>query len=165
MTLDGSPSDITPATPPRRIVVGYDGSPGSRAALERAADAAGDHGVVFVVHAHARPHSWLGHPNYQERLDAVLDAAEAVIRNLQEEPGGPLDRVAWVPEVIGGDPAKAIAGVAAARHADEIVIGSRRFGLARVLHGSVARDLIRLADVPVTVTPRGTAAPPAAEAA
>jgi nucleotide-binding universal stress UspA family protein len=158
-------SDITPATPPRRVVVGYDGSAGSRAALERAVDAAGADGIVFVVHAYASPHSWLGEPNYQQRLDARLDNAESTIREQREQTGGPLDRVAWVPEVIGGDPAKAIAGVAAARHADEIVIGSSRFGLARVLHGSVARDLIRLADVPVTVIPRGTAAPPAAEAA
>ena len=55
--------------------------------------------------------------------------------------------------------------MAAARHADEIVVGSRRFGLTRVLLGSVGRDLIRLADVPVTVIPRGLAARPAAEAA
>jgi nucleotide-binding universal stress UspA family protein len=165
MTLDRSFSDISSAGPPRRIVVGYDGSAGSRAALERAADAAGDGGVVFVVHAYARPHSWLGQPNHQERLDAVLDDAESTIRDLREQTGGPLDRVAWVPEIIGGHPAKAIAGVAAARHADEIVIGSRRFGLARALHGSVARDLIRLADVPITVVPRGAAARPDAEAA
>lgn len=162
MAPDRSLSDINSATPPRRVVVGYDGSAGSHAALERAADAAGDDGVVFVVHAYARPHSWLGHPNYQERLDAVLHDAESTIRELREQTGGPLDRVAWEPEVIGGDPAKAIAGVATARHADEIVVGSCSVGLARALHGSVAHDLIRLADVPVTVITRGT---PAAEAA
>jgi len=158
MTFNGVPSDITPATPPRRVVVGYDGRAGSRAVLERAADAAGASGVVFVVHAYARPHSWLGNPNYQERLDAVLHDAESTIRDLREQTGGPLDRVGWEPEIIGGDPAKAIAAVAAARHADEIVVGSGRFGLARALHGSVAHDLLRLADVPVTVIPCGTAA-------
>ena len=162
MTLDRSLPDITSAAPPRRVVVGYDGSAGSRAVLERAVEAAGDDGVVFVVHAYARPHSWLGRPNYQERLDAVLDDAESTIRELRQQSGGPLDRVAWELEVIGGDPAKAIAGVAAARHADEIVVGCRSFGLARALHGSVAHGLIRLAHVPVTVIPRGT---PAAEGA
>jgi nucleotide-binding universal stress UspA family protein len=55
MTSDGTPADITPATPPRRVVVGYDGSAGSRAALERAVDAAGDAGFVFVVHAYSPP--------------------------------------------------------------------------------------------------------------
>ena len=39
----------------RRVVVGYDGSPASGAALERAVDAAGDDGIVFVVHAYPRP--------------------------------------------------------------------------------------------------------------
>jgi nucleotide-binding universal stress UspA family protein len=167
MTSDGTPADITPATPPRRVVVGYDGSAGSRAALERAVDAARDAGFVFVVHAYARPQRWLGPPQskYQERLDPARDDAEATIRELREQTGGPLDRVAWVPEIIGGNPAKAIAAVAAARHADEIVVGSRSFSLARALHGSVAHDLIRLAHVPVTVVPRGTAARPAAEAA
>ena len=52
---------------------------------------------------------------------------------------------------------RSIASVAAARDADEIVVGGGRFGLARALHGSVAHDLLRLADVPVTVIPRGTA--------
>jgi nucleotide-binding universal stress UspA family protein len=42
------------------------------------------------------------------------------------------------------------------------VVGRRSFGLARALHGSVAHGLIPLADVPVTVIPRGT---PTAEAA
>jgi nucleotide-binding universal stress UspA family protein len=43
--------------------------------------------------------------------------------------------------------------VAAARQADEIVVGGRGLGVARALRGSVAADLIRLAEVPVTVIP------------
>jgi nucleotide-binding universal stress UspA family protein len=163
MTLDKAPREITPA-PPRRVLVGYEGSAGSHAALERAVDAAGDDGGVFVVHAYALPHSWLGHPNYQERLDAALYDADSTISELWERTG-PLDRVAWESEIIGGDAANAITAVAAARHADEIVVGSSSFDLARGLLGSVARDLIRVADVPVTVIPRGLAARPAAEAA
>jgi hypothetical protein len=81
-----------PATSGRRVVVGYGGSPGSRAALERAVD----DGVVFVVHAYPRPRSWLGAPNYQERLDAVLAEAETTIRDLCDETGGPLDRDLWM---------------------------------------------------------------------
>jgi Universal stress protein family len=104
----------------------HDGSPASSAALERAVDAAGDDGVVFVVHAYQRPRGEFGAAHDQARLDSVL-------------------------------------AVAAARHAHEIVVGSRRFGLARALLGSVAQDLIRIADVPVTVIPRGVA--PRADAA
>jgi nucleotide-binding universal stress UspA family protein len=148
--------------PGPRVVVGYDGSPGSRAALDRAADVAGDDGVVFLVHVYPRPRGWFGAPRDQERLDASLEEAESKIRALCDG-GGPLDRVAWEPEIVAGDPAEAIAAVAAARQADEIVVGSRRFGPARALLGSVAHDLIRIAAVPVTVIPRGVA--PRADAA
>jgi nucleotide-binding universal stress UspA family protein len=131
-----------PAPISRRVVVGYDGLPGSSAALERAVEAAGEEGVVFVVHAHPR---------------ASGADAEATVSALCGETGGPLDRVAWEPELIAGDPAEAIAAVAVARHADEIVVGTRRFGLARALHGGVAEALIRTAGVTVTVVPRGVA--------
>ena len=141
----------------RRVVVGYDGSPASSAALERAVDAAGDDGVVFVVYAYQRPRGWFGAAHDQARLDSVLADAASKLQALCGQTGGPLDRVAWEPEVIAGDPAQAIAAVAAARHAHEIVVGSRRFGLTRALLGSVAQDLIRIADVPVTVIPRGAA--------
>jgi nucleotide-binding universal stress UspA family protein len=152
---------MTELTQPRRVVVGYDASPGSRAALEYAVAAAGVDGIVYVVHAYPRPHSWLGQPNYQQQLDVALDRATATIADLCVESGGPLDRVAWEPEIIGDDPARAIAAVAAARNADEIVVGSRRgFGPLRALRGSVASDLIHLADAPVTVIP-----PPVAQAA
>jgi nucleotide-binding universal stress UspA family protein len=46
--------------------------------------------------------------------------------------------VDWESELIGGPPAKAIAGVANARGADEIVVGTRGFGRVRALLGSVA---------------------------
>jgi nucleotide-binding universal stress UspA family protein len=147
----------------RRVVVGYDGAPESRATLERAVESAGYDGVVFVVHSYPRPRGWLGSPNDQERLDAALEAAESTMRSLCDETGSPLARAAWEPEIIAGDPAEAIAAVAAARHADEIVVGSRRSGMASALLGSVAQDLIRIAGVPVTVVPRGVA--PRADAA
>jgi nucleotide-binding universal stress UspA family protein len=131
-----------PACMSRRVVVGYDGLPGSSAALERAVEAAGDEGVVFVVHAHPR---------------ASATDAEAAVRALCGQTGGPLDRVAWEPEIIAGDPAEAIAAVAVARRADEIVVGSRRFSVARALHGGVAEALIRTAGVTVTVVPSGVA--------
>jgi nucleotide-binding universal stress UspA family protein len=43
--------------------------------------------------------------------------------------------------------------VATAHRADEIIVGSRGFGRARALLGSVAHELIHLADCPVTVIP------------
>jgi nucleotide-binding universal stress UspA family protein len=73
--------------------------------------------------------------------------------------------VAWDSELIGGSAAKAIADVANVRGADEIVIGTRGFGRVRALLGSVAHELIHLADCPVTAIPeRLVAREPASEA-
>jgi nucleotide-binding universal stress UspA family protein len=151
--------------PSRRVVVGYDGYAGSDAALERAAELAGVNGRVCVVHAYTPPREWLGRANYQRRLDA-LDKAKATVGDLLSETGGPLDSVAWAPEIVADDPAKAIAAVAAFHQADEIVVGTGSFGRARALRGSVADDLARLVDCPITVIPERVAArPPAGPAA
>ena len=48
-------TEMTTETRGRRIVVGYDGSPASRAALARAADRAGEDGRIYIVHAYSVP--------------------------------------------------------------------------------------------------------------
>jgi nucleotide-binding universal stress UspA family protein len=133
----------------RRIVVGYDGSPASRSALARAVDRAGDDGHLYVVHAYTLPHEWVGTPDYQRLLDVVLNRAQACVKPLEED----LQGVDWEVEVIADRPAHAIAGVAATRNADEIIVGTRGYGRARALLGSVAHELIHLAECPVTVIP------------
>jgi nucleotide-binding universal stress UspA family protein len=138
---------------PRRVVVGYDGSPASRAALAYAAQRAGEDGQLYIVHAFALPGDWLGMPNYQEMLDHALDRARERVQEIEHHSGADLEGVAWDTEVIGDAPAEAIARVATAREADEIVIGTRGFGRARALLGSVAHELIHLADRPITVIP------------
>lgn len=137
----------------RCIVVGYDGSPASHAALARAAERAGEDGRIYIVHAYALPADYLGFPNYQQLLDAALGRAQQRVDSIESESGADLAGVAWETELIGDAPARAIAGVAAARHADEIIIGTRGFGRARALLGSVAHELIHLADCPITVIP------------
>jgi nucleotide-binding universal stress UspA family protein len=146
-------TEMTTESEGRRIVVGYDGSPASRAALAHAAERAGAGGRIFVVHAYALPADWLGTPNYQQLLDASLDRAQARVDEVEHECGGDLAGVEWETEVIGDGPARAIASVAATRGADEIVVGTRGFGRARALLGSVAHELIHLADCPITVIP------------
>jgi nucleotide-binding universal stress UspA family protein len=141
MTLDTNGS--------RCIVVGYDGSPASRTALARAADRAGDDGKVYVVHAYTLPHEWVGTSDYQRLLDVVLDRARDCVKPLEAD----LQGVDWEVEVIADRPAHAIAGVAATREADEIIVGTRGYGRARALLGSVAHELIHLAACPVTVIP------------
>ena len=144
---------MTPDSPSRRIVVGYDGSPASRAALARAAERAGADGRIYIVHAYSLPNDWLGVPNYQQMLDAALDRAQEHVDRIEEESGADLAGVAWETEIIGDAPARAIAHVAATRNADEIVVGTRGYGRARALLGSVAHELIHLAGCPITVIP------------
>jgi nucleotide-binding universal stress UspA family protein len=144
---------MTPDNRSRCIVVGYDGSPASQAALARAADRAGEGGRVYVVHAYSVPAGWLGAPNYQHLLDIELDRAKTLIGRIEEDSGSDFQGVAWEAEVIGDAAAHAIASVAAVREADEIIVGTRGFGRARALLGSVAHELIHLADCPVTVIP------------
>jgi nucleotide-binding universal stress UspA family protein len=134
------------------VVVGFDGSPASHVALSRAIQTVGRHGKLFLVHAWEVPEAWRGRGTYQPYVDRALAAAEGVVDDaVKGHPG--LADIAWETELIGGPPAKAIADVAAARHADEIVVGTRGFGRVRALLGSVAHELIHLADCPVTVIP------------
>ncbi|MGZ8481916.1 MAG: universal stress protein [Candidatus Limnocylindria bacterium] len=144
---------MTPNRGSRCIVVGYDGSPASRAALDHAAERAGTDGRLYVVHACKVPGDWAGHPNYQRLLDIELARAESTMDELKRQVGERVAGVEWEAEVLGDDPARAIAGVAEAREADEIVVGTRGFGRARALLGSVAHEVIHLADCPVTVIP------------
>ena len=144
---------MTPATPSRCIVVGYDGSPASRAALARAAERADEDGRIYIVYAYSVPADYLGVPNYQRLLDAALDGAHECVDRIEHESGGDLAGVSWETEIIGDAPARAIVAVAQARNADEIIVGTRGFGRARALLGSVAHELIHLADCPITVIP------------
>src|SRR5215204_4245043 len=144
---------MTPDSPSRRIVVGYDGSPASRAALARAAERAGADGRIYIVHAYSLPNDWVGMPNYQQLLDAALDRVQERADRIEDESGDDLAGVAWETEIIGDAPARAIAHVAATRNADEIIVGTRGYGRARALLGSVAYELIHLAGCPITVIP------------
>ncbi|MEU8233215.1 universal stress protein [Actinoplanes sp. NPDC048967] len=135
------------------IVVGVDGSPGGRRALQWAArEAAGRGGAVQAVIAW----SWDGleygpvaatQPQEEaERAGRLLDREikELVARNGSSLP------VAG--EVIEGRPAEVLS--AAGRAADLLVLGSH--GHSRVRHtvlGSVSEDCIRRATCPVVVIP------------
>lgn len=144
---------MTTDTASPRIVVGYDGSPASRAAIARAVHRAGESGRIYIVHAYSLPMDWLGIPDYQRLLDIELNRAQDLMRRLEEQSGHDLSAAGWETEVVGAAPAKAIADVAAARHADEIILGTRGHGRARALLGSVAHEVIHLAACPVTVIP------------
>lgn len=134
------------------VVVGYDGSPASRAAVVHAVERAGPSGCVYVVHAYRVPADYWGTGYYQELLDHLAHEGRELMQQLPHEIEV-LANVEWHPEIVGTVPAKAIADVAATREADEIIVGSRGYGRARALLGSVSHELIHLAHCPVTVIP------------
>jgi nucleotide-binding universal stress UspA family protein len=141
-----------PTTPHPCIVVGFDGSPASHVALSRAIQRVGPSGKLYLVHAWTVPEAWRGRGTYQPYMDRELTAAEAVLdAAVAAHPG--LEGITWESELIGAPAAKAIADVAEARDADEIILGTRGFGRVRALLGSVAHELIHLAPCPVTVIP------------
>jgi len=134
------------------VVVGYDGSAASRAAVVHAVRRAGAGGCLYVVHAYRVPHDYWGTGYYQQLLDEVALDGRKLIERLPDEIDA-LSDVEWHSEIFAGVPAQAIANVAAAREADEIVVGSRGYGRPRALLGSVSHELIHLATCPVTVIP------------
>lgn len=132
------------------IVVGYDGSATSGSALEYAVREAGPEGHVFVVHSFEPPHDWLGHPNYQRLLEEHEGRGRELLEAVEQNQSLGTNIHC---ELLAGDPAEAIVTVADTRHADEIVMGSRRLGKVRAALGSVSLDVIHRARVPVVVIP------------
>jgi nucleotide-binding universal stress UspA family protein len=91
--------------------------------------------------------------SFQRVVDVNTDRARALVASLEEEAGGDLQGVDWAVDLVADRPAHAIADLAAARDADEIIIGTRRHARARPLLGSVAHEVIHPASCPVTVLP------------
>ena len=129
-------------------VVGYDGSDAARAALDYAI--ARD-GRVTVVYAYDAPSSFLGAPYFGEALtDSQLRGREV----LDELQGSDELRAELEFDLAEGPPAEAIVRAAAARDADEIVVGSRGLGRFRGAFGSVSHALLHEADRPLVVVPQ-----------
>src|SRR5262245_47821304 len=119
---------MTAANDPRPVVVvGFDGSPASHAALSRAIDRVGPGGKLYLVHAWEVPH--------QPHVDRALTEAEAVVEQAAAAHPG-LRGIEWESEMVGGPAARAIADVATVRGADEIYVGTRGFGRVRAVLGS-----------------------------
>jgi nucleotide-binding universal stress UspA family protein len=133
----------------RAIVVGFDGSPASERALERAVELAGDRDRVVLVTASARLESTgvvdepiLDSPSSEER-DAVLDRGAAALRDRGIEP-----------QVLAtdGQPAEALVRAARDNDARLIIVGGTGSGyVARALLGSTAETVVRQAPCDVLV--------------
>jgi len=126
------------------IVAGYDGSPLGQAAVVEAGLRAGETGCVFVVFAYHTPPGFLGWPYFDRRLRSARATGERALAELLTGRAS-LPNSEYIPELIAGAPADAIVRVAAARHAEAIVVGASQ----RRRRGSVSRELERNADMPV----------------
>lgn len=138
----------------RRVVVGVDGSPESRLALEAAAEQAREHGAsLTVLTAWTQPmtagapgyapYAWIGEADFS--VIAKHQQADALADVLGPEPSIRVDQ-----EVLEGHPAQLL--VAAAEGADLVVVGCRGHGgFAGLLLGSVSQHVAAHAPCPVLV--------------
>ena len=136
----------------RAIVAGYDGTPASRAAVAEAARRAGRDGRVFVVYAYRQPPAFLGSPYFEHALTRAQEAGRRALAEFSTDCGD-LPESEYIPELIAGAPADAIARVASARDAEAIVVGARRNRLIGALLGGIAGKLRRRVEVPVLTVP------------
>jgi nucleotide-binding universal stress UspA family protein len=138
----------------KSFLVAVDGSEGSKAAVDEAIALARDldASLTFVC-VRKPPSSVLGHPYYERQLSHGLgDARQAIAEAVETagtagiESGG---------EIIEGRPADEIISLADNRNADLVIVGSRGHGaLAGALLGSVSREIVQHASVPVLVAKR-----------
>lgn len=158
MTTDGVDQERTGAGAipgGRRIVVGVDGSPGSRAALAWALEEARAHGAeVYAVTVWHFTDNW-AYP-LPDVTDAELSAEagkrlEAAVSAVLAEQAGAAP-VQVHRQVFEGHPASTL--VQAAKGADLLVVGSRGHGgFTGLLLGSVSQQIVHHAPCPAVVVP------------
>jgi nucleotide-binding universal stress UspA family protein len=147
----------------KRFLVATDGSAGACEAVQQATALARESGaaITLVCVRHA-PLPLLGDSYYQRTSSAELARAQAVLDEARARvaAGG----VEVETEILEGNPADSIAGLARSRSVDLIVAGSRgRGGIAGRLLGSVAAGIVHRGDRPILIVkPRGRPARQAA---
>ena len=139
------------------IVVGIDGSDGSKRAAE--------HGVAIARHWGAKlklvtvvrtPEGWWGiggaPPSPESLSTALVEGQQQILREFESDLD--LEGIAYETVEELGDPVTRLLAVAETSQADMVVIGRRGAGLAeRVILGSTADRLTHLAPCPVLVVP------------
>jgi nucleotide-binding universal stress UspA family protein len=137
----------------KTIVVGVDGSPGSRMALKWAAAEAADHGADLVV-LNVWEHTLLppaGSVSVSERYvpDPSQRTAEDLLQVIKDELGEE-PPVFVQPRVKQGRPAKVL--IEESENADLLVVGKRGHGgFAGLVLGSVSQHVSAYAKCPVAV--------------
>lgn len=139
------------------ILVGVDGSEGSRRAAEHGAAIARARGAKLLLATVVRPpEGWWGiggaPPTPEAMSAALVEGQQKILAEVADHLG--LDDVEHDTIEDVGDPATRLLTLAHDRGADLIVIGRRGANLAeRVILGSVADRVTHLSDIPVLVVP------------
>ncbi|MCU7730967.1 universal stress protein [Actinoplanes sp. KI2] len=138
----------------RTIVVGVDGSSGSKAALRWALEQAERTGAdVEAVHVWTPDTTCYACMPVPLDVDDLADAAETTLLDALVEVTREYGRSAPIrPRVLRGLPAEEL--LHAARHAQMLVLGAPTHGtMAGLLLGSVSHQCVQRATCPVLVTP------------
>jgi nucleotide-binding universal stress UspA family protein len=135
----------------RTLVLGYDGSDGARAALEKAVEVAKLEGArIVVVFAYEIPAAYGGETGDYRR--AVRELAEQTTANAVERIAAA--RVEHEVELVPERPAQGLVEVAERVGASMIVIGTNgEHPIKGVVLGSVPHKLLHISPVPVLVVP------------
>ena len=134
-----------------RIVVGYDGSPGAKAALDEGIDLARRlSGTVAVTYAYGGPKSYAGAPLTPRRT--LKELGQKLLAEALAQAGH--SGVAIEPVLVNDSAAAGLQSVADKEGAVIIVVGSRgESPISGMLLGSTAYRLVHTATKPVLVVP------------
>ncbi len=136
----------TAPTPPRRPVIGCDGSGGGLDAVALARRLAGEDASFLLLDVAPRP-GLAG--RLRDHSPADFSAARHLLASGAAEPPEVETRT-----IHAGSPAEVLADVAGDEGRDLLVVGSPHRGLlGRSLLGSVAKELLRRSPVPVAIAP------------
>jgi nucleotide-binding universal stress UspA family protein len=146
---------VTTRTGTRRIIVGIDGSPQSRHALEWAATEAREGDQIDAVHAYGSGLAWIDVGSDAQALIVARSAelAKETLHGAIEAAALPAELSVRInPVVVEGEPARVL--VELAEHAELLVVGTRgRGGFAGLLLGSVSQRCAERSPCPVVVVP------------
>jgi nucleotide-binding universal stress UspA family protein len=136
------------------ILVGYDASEGSRAALDKALELAGELGDgVTVVFGYAAPGVAGGEMSSHEA--AVKERGEKVLGEAEHQASGKSSSVKVETKIIDEHPVDALVQEAESTGARMIVVGNQGgpSPLKGAILGAVPFKLVHLSPVPVLVVP------------
>jgi nucleotide-binding universal stress UspA family protein len=143
----------------KTVVVGVDGSDGSRRALHwAAAEAAARQDALELVHVWEAPEAYapLGLGAYPLDPEPIHDAAKGLLEGLVAEARELAPGIEVRGELVEGPPAQGL--LDAARTADLLVVGSRGLGgFKSLLLGSVSQRVVHHAPCPIVIVPEAPA--------